>query len=90
MAQDDAVSKALSAAKDTLANANKFTSNVTGGADNAFAPKKMDPPKIPAAHAPAHPAHPTNASYSLASEARNTGEGLKARQQNVEDYLATK
>jgi hypothetical protein len=84
---DDAVSnvsKAVEGAKHTLANANAFTHSVTGDATNAFAPKKILAPHVPQAHAPAHP---SNASYSLASEARNVGESLKAKSDNVNQYI---
>ncbi len=89
MADDavSAVSKAVEGAHRALANANAFTHSVTGDATNAFAPKKILAPHVPQAHAAAHP---SNASYSLASEARSAGEGLKAKSDNVNQYVDSK
>lgn len=79
---DDPVTKALASAKQALADANKFTASVTGGADNAFADKKPTPPHIPQAKS----GHPASAGYGLASEARSAAEGLKVKRENVEEY----
>lgn len=81
---DDSVAKTLEGAKQTIANATNFTKSVTGDATNAFAPKKILAPHVPQAHAAAHP---SNASYSLASEARSAAEGLKAKSDNVNQYV---
>jgi len=70
----NSVEASLASAKQTLANANKFTQGVTGGATDAFAPKKMTAPRIPQSH--------KEAPYSAAREARDTGEGIKARMEN--------
>lgn len=77
---DDPVVKALASAKQVLADANKFTSSVTGGADNAFAPKEMSKPHIPQAH-------PSNAGYDIAADARSAAEGLKAKRDNINQYV---
>ena len=81
---NDAVTDALKSAKDTLAKANRFTQSVEGNPTSTFAPKKPESPKVPQAHQP---------SYSIASKARalasgygNVAEGLKKRQQNVQQY----
>ena len=81
---NDAVTDALKSAKDTLAKANRLTQSVEGNPTSTFAPKKIESPKVPQARKP---------SYSLASQARalargqeDTAEGLKERQQNVQQY----
>jgi hypothetical protein len=76
----DSVQDALNAAKSTLAKASNFTNSVEGNPTSSFAPKKEEKPKIPQAHASA----PT---YSMAAQARTTAEGLKARRENVQQYL---
>ncbi len=81
----DDVAKTLEGAKTTLANATKFTQNVEGNPTSSFAPKKTETPHVPQAHA----SHPANASYGMAREARDVGEGLAAKKQNVEDYAAS-
>ncbi len=78
---DDPVAKALSAAKDTLAKANKFTESAEGNATSAFAPKAIPKPKIPQAP------HPSNAGYGLAAEARSAGEGITSRMQTEKQAL---
>jgi hypothetical protein len=83
MAQDDPVKQALDSAKSTLAKATRFTESTTGNSTNAFAPK--EPPKL---HVPqAHASHPMNASYGLASDARETGAALDAKKANVQQYV---
>ena len=64
MAQDDAVTKAVSGAKTALANATKFTQSVEGNPTSSFAPKAMEKPKIPQVHASA-----ANASYKMVPRA---------------------
>lgn len=83
---NDPVTEALNSAKSTLEKANNFTQTVEGNPTSAFAPKKPEPPKTPKA--------PRRPSYSLASKARalvsgfgNEAEGLKSRQQNVQQYV---
>jgi hypothetical protein len=80
MAADDSVSKVLEGAKNTLANATKFTQSVEGNPTSAFEPKKPAAPHVPQAHA--------KPSYSMAASQRgNTvAEGLKAVRDNVQQY----
>jgi hypothetical protein len=82
---EDSVTKALNAAKSAIGSATRFTQTVEGNPASSFAPPKPEPPKIPQAKRP---------SYSLASQARSlmsgqgdTAEGLKARQENIQQYL---
>lgn len=58
---NDPVTDALSGAKNTLEKANSLTETAEGNPISAFAPKVLEPPRIPQAHKP---------SYSLASQAR--------------------
>jgi len=77
----NSVEATLAGAKSALANANKFTQSVTGNATDAFAPKKPTAPKIPQTH--------REAPYSLARQARETGEGVKNRMENENAGLKT-
>lgn len=81
---DDAAAKTVEGAKAALAHASNFTKSVEGNPTSSFAPPKPSTPHVPQAHASAHP---SNASYSLASEARSAAEGLKAKSDNVNEYL---
>lgn len=85
---NDAVSDALSSAKDALAKANKFTETVEGNPTSSFAPKKPEPPRVPQARTSKAP------SYSLARQAKalvsgygDVARGLKSRQENVKQYV---
>jgi hypothetical protein len=76
----NSVESILKGAKDTLASANRFTESVVGNPTNAFAPKKIEAPKLPAAHEYAHtPYSIAHKASGLADEARSAGEGIKAR-----------
>jgi hypothetical protein len=77
----NSVEATLAGAKNALANANKFTQSVTGNSTDAFAPKKPTAPKIPQSH--------KEAPYSVAHQARETGEGIKARMENENTGLKT-
>lgn len=73
----------LEGAKKALDNANKFTSNVTGGKPSAFALKpevKAQPERTDYSHARA-------ARTSLGSEVESAAAGLKSKQQNVDQYV---
>lgn len=69
----NSVENILAGAKKTLADADKFQKGVTGGAADAFAPKKPEVPKIPQAH--------KEAPYALARE-------LRSKSDNVDQYIA--
>ena len=70
----DPVTAALQGAKNQLAKASQFTQSVEGNATSAFAPKKIEAPKIPQAK------HEySEAPYSLARD-------LNAKKENVEQY----
>jgi hypothetical protein len=85
MGAQDSVTATLAKAKETLANASNLTKSVEGNPTSSFAPKKEEPPKPPQAK------KPQDASYSIAKQARSTAEGLKARRENVDQYVnATK
>ena len=75
---NDPVADALAGAKDTLANANKFTQSVVGNSTNAFAPHAMPAHigGVPSYHLP-HAIR--KASEAADQEAKSLGEGLKAR-----------
>lgn len=83
----DAVTDALNSAKDTLAKANRFTESVEGNPTSAFAPKKPEAPKIPQMHKPSYSL--AQQARSLTSDQKSTAEGLKSRQENVQEYLRT-
>jgi|FreactTroBogLake_1042271.scaffolds.fasta_scaffold105197_1 hypothetical protein len=89
MAQDDAVTKALNAAHDTLAKANRFTESVTGNSTNAFAPEK---PKLPP-KGPKVVVDHTQTPYSVAHDARKAApsteiEGINEKMRNINEYNA--
>ncbi len=72
----DPVTAALQGAKAQLAKANRFTQSVEGNATSAFAPKKIEAPKIPQAK------HEySEAPYALAHD-------LQAKKDNVDQYKA--
>jgi hypothetical protein len=75
----NSVESILAGAKRTLAKANQFTHSVTGNATDYFAPKPPQKPNIPQTH--------KDAPYSLASEARDAGAGLKSKSDNVNQYI---
>ena len=83
---NDPVTDAVEGAKKALANADKFTSVVTGGATNAFAPKAgpkhiADVPSYKAAHAE------RKASGAAEPVGGTTADEIKARQANIPDDM---
>lgn len=79
MPNDDAVSKALAGAKDTLAKASNFTQSVEGNPTSSFAPKKALP-SYSKSYAARNPKPRTTG--------EDISEGLKAKNRAIEEVKA--